>query len=109
VIPWNTRFRLPIVRKDGRFATLGEAREFISTLPPINQGAELWQDVEELLARAATSPSAMDEALGHGARRERRRIALGSGRTGNSPPSFCSTPPNTRAISTTPGRSSAVR
>jgi hypothetical protein len=61
---WSDEFWKPIRLKDGRnIATLGDARELISTLPPTVQGAEHWQDVEELLARAAIAPSAIDQAL----------------------------------------------
>jgi hypothetical protein len=61
---WSDEFWKLIRLKDGRaIATLGDARELISTLPPIIQGSEHWQDVEEALARAAIAPSAIDEAF----------------------------------------------
>jgi hypothetical protein len=63
-MPWTAEFWRPIVLKDGRaLATLEDARELIATLPPLQQGSEHWQDAEELLSRAAVSPSAIDDAL----------------------------------------------
>jgi hypothetical protein len=63
-MPWSDAFWKPIKLKDRRaLATLGDAREFISTLPPMRQTAAQWQDAEDLLARAAIAPSAMDAAL----------------------------------------------
>jgi hypothetical protein len=62
---WTDKFWKPIKLKNGHIvATLGDAREIISTLPALSQGAAHWQDAEELITRAATTPSAMDEALG---------------------------------------------
>jgi hypothetical protein len=63
-MPWSDAFWRPIKLKDGRaLATLGDARELISTLPPMSQAAAHWQDAEELLGRAAFAPSARDAAL----------------------------------------------
>jgi hypothetical protein len=63
-MPWTEAFWRPIKLEDGRtLATLGDAREFISTLPPMRQTAAQWQDAEELLARAAIAPSVKDVAL----------------------------------------------
>jgi hypothetical protein len=61
---WTAEFWRPIALKDGRMiATLAEARDLITTLPSLHQGAEHWQDADEMLSRAATAPSAVDDAL----------------------------------------------
>ncbi len=61
---WTAEFWRPIALKDGRMiATLAEARDVIATLPALHQGAEHWQDADEMLSRAAAAPSAMDDAL----------------------------------------------
>jgi hypothetical protein len=63
-MPWTDEFWRPIRRKAGpTLTTLGEAREFILTLPAIRQAAAHWQEAEELLGRAAIAPSAQDAAL----------------------------------------------
>jgi hypothetical protein len=63
-MPWTDEFWRPIRRKAGpTLTTLGDAREFISTLPPLSQAAAHWQDAEELLERAAIAPSTQDAAL----------------------------------------------
>jgi hypothetical protein len=61
---WTDTFWKPIRLKKGRdIATLEDARELIAAFQPAIRGAEPWRDVEELLARAAIAPSAIDEAL----------------------------------------------
>jgi hypothetical protein len=61
---WSDQFWKPIKLKDGReIATLGDARELISTLPAMSQAEAHWQDVEEVLMCAATAPSYRDDAL----------------------------------------------
>jgi hypothetical protein len=63
-MPWTDNFWKPIKLNDGRaIVTLDDARELIATLPPVHQGAEHWQDADEMLSRAATAESAMDDAL----------------------------------------------
>jgi hypothetical protein len=45
---WTDEFWKPIKLNDGRaIATLEEAREFISTLPPMSRAAAHWRDAEE--------------------------------------------------------------
>ena len=61
---WAAAFWKPIRLHDGRaLVTLEDARELISTLPLSHRGADHWRLATELLSHAATSNSAMDDAL----------------------------------------------
>ncbi|HEY4926609.1 MAG TPA: hypothetical protein VII20_19535 [Roseiarcus sp.] len=44
-------------------STLGDAREFIATLPALKQAEGNWRDADEMLVRAEAAPSASDDAL----------------------------------------------
>jgi len=60
----NTKFWRPIVLRDGRrIATLAEAQDLIHSFPAALQKTPLWREAADLLVRAATSRSAVDEAL----------------------------------------------
>jgi uncharacterized protein HemY len=63
-MPRTDPFWKPIKLNDGRaLTTLGDARELIATLPALKQAEGHWQDAEEMLVRAAATPSANDDAL----------------------------------------------
>jgi hypothetical protein len=61
---WTDEFWKPIKLRDGRVLTnLADARDLIMQLPLGSRNSEEWQRADELLARAASSPSARDDAL----------------------------------------------
>jgi hypothetical protein len=61
---WEKKFWKPIKLKDRRtIATLADARALILALPPLHQRNPHWQYAGELLMRASTSKSAVDDAL----------------------------------------------
>jgi hypothetical protein len=63
-MPWTDRFWKPIKLNDGRtLTTLGDARDFIATLPALKHAEGHWQDADEMLVRAEAAPSASDDAL----------------------------------------------
>jgi hypothetical protein len=63
-MPWDARFWRPIALKDGRtIATLAEARDLVLALADLHQRPPHWGDAAQLLLRAASSDSAMDDAL----------------------------------------------
>jgi hypothetical protein len=63
-MPWTDQFWKPIKLADGRvLKSLDDARTVLATLRRDKQASLHWQKAAELLARAASSPSAMDEAL----------------------------------------------
>ena len=63
-MPWTDPFWKPIKLNDGSvLSTLGDAREFIATLPALKQAEGKWRDADEMLVRAEAAPSASDDAL----------------------------------------------
>lgn len=54
-MPWSAKFWKPISLRDGRVATLADARDFMLALPKVRQGAAHWQYAAELLLVAAES------------------------------------------------------
>ena len=63
-MPWTDPFWKPIKLNDGRMlSTLGDAREFIATLPALKQAEGNWRDADEMLVRAEAAPSASDDAV----------------------------------------------
>src|ERR1700722_10861431 len=63
-MPWTDPFWKPIKLNDGRvLTTLGDAREFVATLPALTQAEGHWQNADEMLVRAEAAASASDDAL----------------------------------------------
>jgi hypothetical protein len=63
-MPWTDQFWKPIKLADGRvLKSLDDARTLLATLPRDRQDSLHWRQATELLVRAASSPSAIDEAL----------------------------------------------
>jgi hypothetical protein len=62
-MPWTAEFWRPINLKDGRrIGGLAEARVLILSLPEPSQSHAHWRHAAEMLARAAESKSAIDDA-----------------------------------------------
>jgi len=60
---WQAKFWKPVKLKDGRtLATLADARTLVLALPDLHQRNAHWQYAGELLLRASTSKSAVDDA-----------------------------------------------
>jgi hypothetical protein len=61
---WTDKFWKPIKLADGRVITnLADARALMAALPQDKRDSLQWRYTAEVLARAASSPSVMDEAL----------------------------------------------
>jgi hypothetical protein len=61
---WTDEFWKPIRLNDGRtIRTLDDARAVVAGLPELRRVNQNWQEVSDLLSRAAISQRAMDDAL----------------------------------------------
>jgi hypothetical protein len=61
---WTDRLWKPIKLRDGRVLTnLVDVRKLMTELPSDSRASEHWRQAQELVERAATSPSVLDDAL----------------------------------------------
>jgi hypothetical protein len=61
---WTDQFWKPIKLADGRvIKSLGDARAMMLTLPHDQRESPHWRHATEIVARAASSPSVIDDAL----------------------------------------------